>query len=317
MLSEVSAEAIAQYMASFLLDHGGSNILERTKEKIKSQNFKKREKVFFEYHFRDVKDANELQILLDFLDGMVVLDNRWYSNEDKISAAQQDSLWRAFGDYKKRRSGDSYAPIEYKEKLVYCANFHNKLVNELIVNDSAHFVISALQNNQKRVDELMNKKAIPLNESAALHDTDDMSHLHITSWRSVPRLAVIINWVIRTIFVGASPLVIKFIICLIHDKPLIFDDYCTEIFFLTSIFLIDAARNFSASGHALLMGIVQFVLVVSAAVYGSFLTNQIEASALALNISSTNTFQSLTISLLASSSLLDIISTIVSRRIET
>lgn len=314
MFTEVSTgtvtATVAGYVASFLFDEGGSNIVEGMKKKLDRQKFKKRERVFFEYHFRDVKDEHELKIILDFIDGKVVRDNLWYSHEDKISIEQQDSIWLEFQNFIKRENGDSYAPLEHKEKLSKCANFHNKLVNEIVLSEKDHLVINALLNKQKEMAEAMTeamkvvtkeatkemmveimekatkeavnetmKKARLTNRPVVLSNKDKGLNSYMKKYS---------NWLIYTFSMGCLPVTIKFIIGYIYEKKIVFDDYYAELFFMTIVFLIDAIRNFSNSNNTFANFAEKFaalMLTLSASIYGSILITQFDAVASHIRIS--------------------------------
>ena len=308
MFAEVSTGAavatVADYVASFLFDQGGSNILESMKKKIDRQKFKKRERGFFEYHFQDVNDEHELKIILDFIDGKVVLDNLWYSHEDKISTEQQDSMWLEFQNFKKRESGDAYVPPEYKEKLFECANFHNKLVNEIILSDKDHFVINTLLNNQKEMTEAMTEAMKVVTKEATKEvmievieeSTKEVMEEEMKKTKSKSRNTVLsnknsshdfsmntankyINWVTHTVLMGCLPFVIKFFVRYIFEYRFLLDDFCVELFFMTIVFLFDAIKNFNDSGSdfaGFAEKIAMVILIVSASMYGAILSNRFD-----------------------------------------
>lgn len=312
MFTEVSAgvsagtvaSKVAGYVASFLFDESGSSIVESVKKKIDRQKFKKRERVLFEYYFRDVKDEQELKIIFDFIDGKVVLDNLWYSHEDKISIEQQDSLWLEFQNFKKHESGDSYAPLEYKEKLSKCANFHNKLVNEIILSEKDHFVINTLLNKQKEMTEAMTEamkiatkeatkevmkevmeeatkevvkeemgKTTSKKGRTALSNKDSSHNFSVKTTKKY------VSWVTHTVLMGCLPFIIKLLMAYVSGIILSPNDFWTELFFITIVFLIDAIKNFDDSGNdfANLEKLAMFVLILSASVYSFSLTTQFDA----------------------------------------
>lgn len=307
MFAEVSTELVAKevtsYMASFLLDKGGSNLFKNIKRKRERQKFKKQETDFFKYHFREVNDENEREIIFDFLERKVTLENLWYSHEDEISVEQQDLMWLAFQNYKKRESGDSYAPLTYKKKLITCINFHNKLVNKLIINESAHFVIKTFQSKQKEMEESVkrtvreavketvgdtmrsaSKKKVTTNRDANLCYENESSRPRIN------RIKICSNWVMYTFSVGVLPFIIKYLSGFIYGRKLIFHDYYTEIFFMTIVFLINAIKNFSNSDNRFAEfaeKLAIFVLILSASAYGSILAIQADGFSSYLKISIT------------------------------
>lgn len=113
------------------------------------------------------------------------------------------------------------------------------------------------------------------------------------------------NWLIYTLGMGVLPLIIKFLIGCIYTKPLKFDDYCVELFFMTIVFLIGAIRNFSTAINGFAEKVTALILTLCAAIYGSILVNQIKVSEPVLGISNL-VLQSLTIGFLILSFILDI-----------
>lgn len=167
-LPQESIRFVCQFMASFLLDQSGSNLLDKIKKKRARDQFVKREHKFFTYQFADTQNKKDVKLLLDFLDGKVVWGNLYYSKDGDISVEQKEQLWIDFKKYWYNQTGDTYASPKYIDKLIFCANFHNQLVNELILNERDHFIMKGVQNDQKHLEKSMRDIISTLNTNTTL-----------------------------------------------------------------------------------------------------------------------------------------------------
>lgn len=182
---EKSVKDIGQLMASFLLGQAGDSLSERLKKRHARKRFEKREHDFFTYQFRDVSDNLDLQILFDFLNGKVVRENLYYSEKDDISDEQKELLWNTFRNYKYNRTNSTYIPYKYKEKLIACVNFHNGLINELILEDKGRLLVKAVDSNQKRIEKSVKDMISTLNTNTPLSDHDVNLNFYVNQLESL------------------------------------------------------------------------------------------------------------------------------------
>lgn len=73
------------------------------------------------------------------------------------------------------------------------------------------------------------------------------------------------DWAAYTVVMGMLPLVIRLLLASSFDIAIGFEDFRTELFFITIVLLVDALRNYKLKSG--IWAISLFVLIASAAVY--------------------------------------------------
>lgn len=77
------------------------------------------------------------------------------------------------------------------------------------------------------------------------------------------------DWAAYTVAMGMLPLVIRLLLASSFDVSIGFEDFRTELFFITIVLLVDALRNYELKSG--IWAVALLVLIASAAVYAVIL----------------------------------------------
>ena len=67
-----------------------------------------------------------------------------------------------------------------------------------------------------------------------------------------------IEWLIYTVIMGAIPSIIRLLVFIYFEQPIIFSDFRTELFFLSIVFLVDSLKN---TGIKCIGGVASFIIL--------------------------------------------------------
>lgn len=160
------------FIVSFLIDRTGNEIFDKRKERRKIVKILKEDIENIKQIFWVVRDDRLYNLIEEYIMYFAFREIRFYSPIE-LTKEQENELWDSFEKYINNETGDNYVDIEYKNRLIRCLNFHNKQINEIIMDDKSQININLMNRQHRSIEKSLNYIINTLNTDTKLQDKDD------------------------------------------------------------------------------------------------------------------------------------------------
>lgn len=139
---------------NFISEQIGLNIIDKIKAKKKIKNILKRDskiiRMFFKYNTED-----ELRLIENYVYTQAFQNKKFYSINE-LSEEEENKLWDDFQEYFLNETGNNYTDNGYKDKLIYCVNIHNEMINTAFLSNENRIQMQKSQHYHNDVMKQIN-----------------------------------------------------------------------------------------------------------------------------------------------------------------